>query len=232
MSVLHVVRHGQASFGQADYDRLSDLGQRQAALTGQHLGQAGLRFDAAYCGAMLRQKDTASALLEGLAAPPPLEILPGWEEYDSAAIMGALMPALLADNPSLEESLPNLYQDRRAFQRVYEAAMIRWISGQDDLGQVETWRSFLARTQEALERVLGANQGGRTVLLVTSGGPIAALLRGALGLLDHMALKMTWVIKNASVTSFLYRGQGLTLSAFNSTAHLEQHGEPGLLTYR
>ncbi|MFH1033048.1 MAG: histidine phosphatase family protein [Pseudomonadota bacterium] len=232
MSVLYVVRHGQASFGQAEYDRLSDLGQRQARLTGQHLAQAGLRLDAAYCGAMRRQKDTASALLAGLEAPPPLRQAPGWEEYDSLAIIKALLPAMLAEDPSLEQSLGDMYQDRRAFQRVYEAAMRRWVAGRHDLGPVETWTSFVARTRQALADMLAAHQGGQTVLVVTSGGPIAALLHLALNLEDQVALQMTWVVKNASLSSFLFRGQELTLSTFNSTAHLEQHREPDLLTYR
>ncbi|CAO0823864.1 hypothetical protein DFAR_3970009 [Desulfarculales bacterium] len=50
-----------------------------------------------------------------------------------------------------------------------------------------------------------------------------------------MALKMTWVLRNASLTSLLYRlyrGREFTLSTFNSIAHLEQAGDPGLLTYR
>ena len=29
MGILYLVRHGQASFGEADYDRLSPLGHRQ-----------------------------------------------------------------------------------------------------------------------------------------------------------------------------------------------------------
>ena len=232
MSILYLVRHGQASFGQGDYDRLSELGQRQARLTGRHLGQAGVSFDAAYCGAMRRQRDTAAALLEGLAAPPALTVMPGWEEYDSAAIIQALLPCLLQDDPSLEASLPAMYQDRRAFQKVYEAAMRRWVAGGHDLGTVETWRAFQDRALKALGRVLAPHQGGKTVLVVSSGGPVAACAQAALGLADHRVLQLTWVLRNASLTSFLYRGQELTLSTFNSTAHLEQASDPGLLTYR
>ena len=44
--VIHLVRHGQASFGTDDYDRLSDLGRMQATLAGRELarrGRAGVR---------------------------------------------------------------------------------------------------------------------------------------------------------------------------------------------
>ena len=34
MSNIYLVRHGQASFGAADYDQLSELGLRQSALLG------------------------------------------------------------------------------------------------------------------------------------------------------------------------------------------------------
>ena len=37
MSVLLLVRHGQASWGSADYDVLSDLGHEQSRLLGKHL---------------------------------------------------------------------------------------------------------------------------------------------------------------------------------------------------
>jgi len=37
MSELYLIRHGQASFGTADYDRLSEKGIRQASVLGDHL---------------------------------------------------------------------------------------------------------------------------------------------------------------------------------------------------
>jgi len=232
MSVLYIIRHGQASFGQADYDRLSELGLRQARLTGQYLRATGVALDAAYAGGMARQRDTAGAVLAQLPQAPALSVLPSLDEYDSAAIIQALLPAMLRENSALQKSLPGMYQDRRSFQAIYEAAMGRWIGGQYQTDGVETWRSFLARAQGALRQVLRDNQGGKTVAVFTSGGTISAILLYALGLLDQMALQMTWVIRNASISSFFYNQRGLTLSTFNSTAHLEQQAEPGLLTYR
>ena len=42
MGVLYLIRHGQASFGTDDYDRLSDLGHEQSRLAGRHLGGQGV----------------------------------------------------------------------------------------------------------------------------------------------------------------------------------------------
>ena len=46
--------HGQASFGAADYDRLSDLGHRQCVRLGQYLRERGARFEAVVTGTLKR----------------------------------------------------------------------------------------------------------------------------------------------------------------------------------
>ncbi|MFQ5527850.1 MAG: hypothetical protein ACE5GX_16530 [Thermoanaerobaculia bacterium] len=45
MSRVLLVRHGQASAGSADYDRLSELGERQSRLLGRHWAGHGLELD-------------------------------------------------------------------------------------------------------------------------------------------------------------------------------------------
>ena len=44
MSAIHLVRHGQASFGADDYDLLSALGERQSRVLGQALAGIGPRI--------------------------------------------------------------------------------------------------------------------------------------------------------------------------------------------
>lgn len=232
MSVIYLIRHGQASFGQADYDRLSELGQRQARLTGLHLAGLGLAFDAAYCGSQARQADTAAQVLAALPQAPELIREPGFDEYDSGRIITALMPVLEVEHPELAGLTADMYRDRRAFQMVYEGAMRRWITDRHPMGEAETWPQFQERARLAVDRVRSENGRGRTVAVFTSGGPISAVMRLALNLDDAVALRLTWVIKNASVSAFFYDERRLTLSLFNSTAHLEQAGEPGLITYR
>lgn len=232
MSVLYLLRHGQASFGQADYDRLSPLGARQAGLAGSYLRGQGLELDAVYCGSLARQRHTADALLEGLASRAPLAVLPQFNEFDSGPIMEALLPAMTREDPGLAADIPRAHSDRKAFQRLYEGSMLRWLSGRYDLGGGETWAGFLARVAQGLEQIRDENGPGRRVMVVTSGGPIAAVMRLALGLEDETALRLTWVIKNASLSSFLFDRQRMTLNLFNSTAHLEEAGNQGLITYR
>ena len=59
MSEIYFFRHGQASFGEENYDRLSPLGVRQAQVLARYLAKAGKVFDAVYYGEMERQQKTA-----------------------------------------------------------------------------------------------------------------------------------------------------------------------------
>ena len=56
MSVLLLVRHGQASFGAADYDQLSSLGEEQSRLLGASLAARGVRPDLVLRGSMKRAR--------------------------------------------------------------------------------------------------------------------------------------------------------------------------------
>ncbi|MGD9530989.1 MAG: histidine phosphatase family protein, partial [Pseudonocardia sp.] len=62
MPIVALVRHGQASFGAADYDELSPLGRRQAQVVGEELARRGLREPLLVRGTLRRQRDTLSAL--------------------------------------------------------------------------------------------------------------------------------------------------------------------------
>jgi broad specificity phosphatase PhoE len=232
VSLLYLIRHGQASFGEGDYDRLSELGRRQAQILGAHLKEQGLKLDAAYCGTMQRQRHTAELALAELPSPPALAELPQINEYNSEAIMEALLPALMEDKPRLAGLFPKMRSERRAFQELYEATMLRWISGRYETGGAETWLGFQSRLAQGIAQVRAEKCRGRTVALFTSGGPISGVMRLAMNLEDEVALRLTWVIRNASVSSFFYDERRLTLSQFNRTGHLERTGDPELLTFR
>ena len=84
VSEIYLLRHGQASFGAEDYDRLSEAGETQARLLGEHLAELGMEFDAIFSGAMRRQRDTARILLEGMghSNPEGFEIMDHFNEFD------------------------------------------------------------------------------------------------------------------------------------------------------
>ena len=67
MSLLYLVRHGQASFFAEDYDRLSTLGELQARRLGEFWAARGVRFDATFSGPAVRQQRTAEIIVKTMA---------------------------------------------------------------------------------------------------------------------------------------------------------------------
>ncbi|MGN6110094.1 MAG: histidine phosphatase family protein, partial [Kofleriaceae bacterium] len=101
MGILYLIRHGQASYGQADYDRLSTLGEAQARAIGQFLATA--RLDALYAGPLHRQQQTAqhaaAAAADAGATLPAAITLPELAEYPAFEMLKHLMPRLIAEDP-------------------------------------------------------------------------------------------------------------------------------------
>ena len=91
MGILYMIRHGQASFGSANYDLLSETGVLQSRILAEYLLTVGLAPDALYSGAMERQKDTAGAMValyrEKELPLPALRIENAFNEYSSREII-------------------------------------------------------------------------------------------------------------------------------------------------
>ena len=63
MGILYLVRHGQASFGEADYDRLSPLGHRQCVKLGEYFRAKGITaFDSVFTGTLKRHAQSLATL--------------------------------------------------------------------------------------------------------------------------------------------------------------------------
>ena len=90
MGTIHLVRHGQASFGSDDYDRLSALGWQQGRRLGEYFGAHGMRFDAVLTGTLRRHHETWQAIRDGGQIEGEAQVWPGLDEYDSAALIEAL----------------------------------------------------------------------------------------------------------------------------------------------
>ena len=121
--------------------------------------------------------------------------------------------------------------DGRSFSRVLEKAMARWMAGETGVPGRETWQAFTRRARQGIERVIQENGRGKRVAVFTSGGTIAAILQFVLGVADETALRFALQIPNTSVSVLRYGGGRVSLASFNSIAHLEAAGEPGLVTY-
>lgn len=231
MTRLYLVRHGQASFGSHNYDRLSSLGERQSHLLGQHLQRIGFRADAWLCGTLERQRKTLACVLEGLGAASETECLPAFNEYDHEAIFEAYLPRVMTDLGHAPEKRAEFLSDVRQFEAAFMGAMRHWVEGTPiDAAPAESWPAFLSRVHEGLKHL--ATSGRERIVVVTSGGPIACAVQAALGFEPERTFHLNWGIYNASVTELRARKGSLMLHGFNAVAHLELAGDPSLLTYR
>jgi broad specificity phosphatase PhoE len=227
MGLVLLVRHGQASFGADDYDVLSETGVEQGRILGRALAEQGISPSRVVHGAMKRQADSATAMVEagGWEVRPELDV--GWNEFDHLAVVARRIDELEQHGELIEERL----RDRRGFQRVFEEATVRWSGGAHDDEYAEPWPAFLTRTRDALDRAC-AHDG--TTVVVSSGGPIAS---ACAALVDPLAppeeVSRLWhafntVTANASVTRVIEGSTGRRLLTLNEHAHLPRE----LVTYR
>lgn len=72
MSLLFLVRHGQASFHGDDYDQLSARGMEQSRQLGLHWAELNLIFDHVYVGPRRRHRQTLDAVAAVYRTRPEL----------------------------------------------------------------------------------------------------------------------------------------------------------------
>jgi broad specificity phosphatase PhoE len=230
---IYLIRHGQASFGADNYDVLSALGIRQAELVGAHLAQMDISLDRCIAGSLRRQQHTADAALAQLSnAAPALEIDAAFDEFDAEAVIRALLPAMLDDEPQALEVMRNATEHRAEFQRLFALVIARWVSGEYDTPGLQSWQQFLEQVQGGLHRLLDSAEGHERIAVFTSGGTITALLHLITQIPVAQAFELNWQIVNTSLNLLKFRGREVALASFNSHAHLQLLRTPELITYR
>lgn len=224
MSELILVRHGQATPFEADTDRLSPLGERQARAVGEALSTQGVRPTHVLHGGLTRQRRTAELAGQGRAWPAP-RLDPRLNEFDGDGLMRTLAPLLARQDGAFADLLRefgarrNSPERNRHFQSVLEALAAAWQAGTVTHPDVEPWADFRARVRAALEDVLRLPSGSVAVVF-TSGGVIGLVVAAALHAPDPSALKLNWRVRNGSFTRLTFGGGRLSLDTFNEQAHL------------
>jgi broad specificity phosphatase PhoE len=232
MSVIYLIRHGQASFGTDNYDRLSALGREQSALLGSYFAALGEPIHGIYTGTLERQRETAQLVAAALAPnAPPLTIEPAFDEYESESILHAFAASL---SPAELDAAgwPGLHTDRRRFQFFLERAARAWVDAQIVAEGMLPWRGFHGRIITAIDNIMRAEGRGKTLLVSTSGGVIGTIVAHVLGLANHVGIELNWAVHNASITRLIYNADKVSLSMFNGLPHLDQEGRRQLITYR
>jgi broad specificity phosphatase PhoE len=230
MAAIYLIRHGQASFGQHNYDALSELGIRQSTLIGSGFKQRQIQFDLVVKGAMQRHAQTAEHCLQAMDYQGAIEIDPLFNEYPHEEVLYKYRPEF-QDPIQLAQFLAQTPHPRQAFQALFRAAVMRWMSGLHDHEYSEPWAAFRDRVHQGIEQWLQREPSLKSIAVFTSGGPIALAVQYVLKLPDHTAIELSWSTLNGSVTKLLHQSDRISLSYFNDYSHLEQH-HPDMVTYR
>jgi alpha-ribazole phosphatase len=201
---LLLVRHGITDWnaagrfqGQAD-PGLNEIGQRQAAAIGERL--SGETLASIYASDLRRAWQTAQAI----AAFHDLDITPE--------------PCLREVHFGEWEGLTYAEIQQRHSQELaaWQANLLRFAPpGGESLARLA------ARVEIALERIQRdqANQAERTILLVSHGGPLQALLCLALGLTPQKYWQFH--LAPASLSKVSLYPEGAIVNLLNDTCHLE-----------
>lgn len=222
MPKIIFVRHGQAQFGQANYDKLSEVGHEQAVALGKAILEQGITIDHWVSGDMVRHAETLRGISQGMRTQVSHQIVtPDLNEYDftgqlNARFVGSKAPV-------------GLHTDRKTHFRALRETLALW---QNDkiLNPPESWAAFETRLKRAQQTIFGLE--GDTILVVSSGGVISKIVANALGVSHAKQVDLQLQIKNASMSTFIYsrRTGGFFLNAFNETPFVSAKTQH-LLTY-
>lgn len=204
MPAIAILRHGQASFGTDDYDRLSDLGRVQAQVAGQELVRRGLRSPVLVSGSLLRQRDTAAIAGRELGAASD-RVDPRFDEFDAHAAVDAHLGREGATDG----------MSSREFQGHLDDVMGEWMATGD-----ARWRQFVDGAMAGLTELAQSLPAGQDAVVVSSAGVTAAITGRLLGADAAGVIALNRVSVNASITTVVWGSRGLSLVTFNDHAHL------------
>jgi len=234
MALLYFIRHGQASFGMEQYDRLSDFGLRQSSILGTFLSRCGVSFARYYSGSKERQRDTARLVMREIPreeGQDQLNILREFDEYDAAGILKRYFERESNESDPIERIRREL-KDREQFFVLFQKVVWAWFSGDLAGAGLESRAQFRERVLAGRERITEYLGNNDSCAVFTSGGVIAVVVGHALGISDQETYDLAWRIRNASVTVFSQHAGRIKLLSFNSVAHFEVGGHTNLITYR
>lgn len=222
MGTLYLVRHGQASFGEADYDNLSELGHKQSVRLGEYFAHKGVHFDGLIAGTLRRHKQTLEGILQGMNRAGEHLAWEGLNEYDSEAVIATIHPHKLEKPTS-----PEMY---RHHFRLLRDGLAQWMSGVVSPRGMPSYTDFVHGVSSALDHVR-ANHYGQNVLVVTSGGPISTAVGYVLGTPAEATIELNLRIRNTSITEFAFTPKRHMLVAYNNIPHLDALEYKDWVTY-
>ena len=217
MSTVLLVRHGQAQWYAEDYDQLSELGIEQSLETGRALAEL-VTPSVVISGGQERQKHTAALAVEAAGWQLPVEVEPGWSEFDHRQVLAAHE----VEPPADPEGAPGEYA------AWFQAALRRWADGGNEADYDVPFPGFTSRIDVELRRLGESLEPSQAAVVFTSGGPICWSVTTLLGGQPELWLRLAPVVVNVGITRLSVSPRGMRLWTFNEHSHLH----PGSVSVR
>src|SRR5258708_14971198 len=181
MSRLFLVRHGQASFLEANYDRLATKGEEQARMLGEYWARHHTVLDRVYSGPRVRQAESArlagqTYAASGLNWPQPT-VMTEFDEFQAEAVMERSLPGLVERDSAIRKihetfkAADSREQQFKLFQRLFEIVIGQWVAGEIVLPDIEPWPVVCTRVSEGLTQIAPNGAPAQNAAVFRSGGP-------------------------------------------------------------
>ena len=188
MTIIHLVRHGQASFGKEDYDNLSEIGLKQAFLLGQYFKTLNIKFDKIFVGTLKRQIQTYKQIIKSYETSIVHESTPLLNEYDVKSVLMGFVNGRSLTKDELH--------DKKIHFKLLRDAVSAWSENKISHNVNETWNEFDERAQKFLKIINNTEQ--KSILVVSSGGTISMILKQILSLPSSQFVNFHFQIFNSS----------------------------------
>jgi broad specificity phosphatase PhoE len=215
MQHIYLIRHGQASFGAENYDKLSDLGKRQAGVIGEYFARQEIVIDRIIHGQMSRQQETAEIIARNAGFNKNLILHKGANEFDSENLIKYYLPKLANQSKKLNDIIhsdENWWASGDNFELFFRALVNMWQADQNC--PFEPWDDFKKRCLNCLTDIAqmkepSTKKHGAT-LLATSGGLISVIIQSILAseneTFNYRAfMDMNLSINNTSISEVVWQ---------------------------
>ena len=219
---LVLVRHGQASLGAQDYDRLSELGQRQADQTGRRLASVLAAQPVFWTGTHRRHHQTATALA-------PDAVPKGVAALDEFSTFGLVRAAVVeADRLGLQRPDDAVLNDPRNHLQPlldwFPEVLGAWQDGRLAAPDIDPWADFQQRVMSPVDGWRKSLCDGRSVVVVSSAGVISTLVAELAGRDLNYQRQLAVTMYNASVSELCLTVDGWRVNTVNCIEHLDAEG--------
>lgn len=209
MGQVVLVRHGQTQANRSGSEELTPLGWEQSRLLGAALRARGVEPAVVATGTARVHLESLEGVGEAAGwADAPGVLDSGWDEFDHGVLQRLTAPR----EPS--EHSPAQLQAR------FDLAIERWTSGE---GAGESFCDFMSRVGVALAELLELTGPRETAVVITSGGPIAAIAATLLhpGDRGEVWRRLNSVVVHGSSSVVAIGARGTSLVSFNEHSHLQ-----------